>query len=79
MAAERGDFEEAGRLAGYARSVHPSLATRAGGQRAVSDRLYKHLKDGLTAEALDLVFAEGRRWPLSTAAERARQVLISKN
>ncbi len=79
MAAERGNLEEAGRLAGYARSVHPSLATRAGGQRVVAERLYKHLKEGLVAGALDLTFAEGSRWPLSTAAERARQVLVSNN
>ncbi len=74
LAADQGNIEEAGRLAGYTRSVHPSLATRVGTTRVVAEHLYRHL-DKVTPEILELAFAEGSRWSLSTVAGRARQLL----
>jgi hypothetical protein len=74
VAADRGDLDLAARLAGYTRSVHPSLATRSGGHRVVSDRLYRKLEEGLSAEALKSALSEGGRWTLAMAAERARSV-----
>ncbi len=75
LAASRGDLENAARLAGYARSVHPSIATRAGSLKVVANRLYEKLAAGLAGEACDLLMAEGGRWTLSTAADRARAAL----
>ena len=79
LAAEGGDIEMAARLAGYSRSVHPSLATRSGGHREVADRLYKKLNEELSPEALKSALSEGARWTLAMAAERARAIIISNN
>lgn len=65
----------AARLAGYARSVHPSLATRAGSRRAVAERLNTLLAAGLDAAALASELAEGARWSPAVAAEQARSAL----
>jgi predicted ATPase/DNA-binding winged helix-turn-helix (wHTH) protein len=78
LAAMEGDIDAAARLAGYARAVHPSIATRAGSRKAVVEKLNKWLEEGLSAERLGLALAEGGRWPLATAAERARAA-ISNN
>ena len=78
LAAMEGDIDAAARLAGYARAVHPSIATRAGSRKAVVEKLNKRLEEGLSAERLGLALAEGGRWPLATAAERARAA-ISNN
>ncbi|HZP99895.1 MAG TPA: winged helix-turn-helix domain-containing protein [Reyranella sp.] len=75
LAASDGDFETAARLAGYARAVHPSLATRAGSLRVIAERLYEALDRGLSAEVRDTLMTEGGRWSLATAAARARAVL----
>ncbi len=86
LAATEGNIDTAARLAGYARTVHPSLATRTGAHKVVADRLYERLQAELRPEALDLALAEGGKWSAATAADRARQVLgpdqpsrISKN
>ena len=78
LSAMKGDIDDAARLAGYARAVHPSIATRAGSRKAVVDRLNERLEAGLSAESLGLALAEGGRWSLLTAAERAR-LAISNN
>ncbi len=78
LAAMEGDLGAAARLAGYARAVHPSIATRAGSRKAVVEKLNKRLEEGLSPEMLGLALAEGGRWPLATAAERARAA-ISNN
>jgi predicted ATPase/DNA-binding winged helix-turn-helix (wHTH) protein len=78
LAAMEGNIDAAARLAGYARSVHPSIATRAGSRKAVVERLNMTLQKGLSAESLDLALAEGGRWSLPMAAEYARSV-ISNN
>ncbi len=75
LAADGSDLETAARMAGYARSVHPSLATRTGGYRIVAERLYKRLESGLSQETLKLLMAEGARWTLAQAAQKARSVL----
>jgi predicted ATPase len=75
LAASEGNIETAARLAGYARVVHPSIATRTGAHRIVADRLYKLLAAGLSPEALNLALVEGGRWPPATAANQARSVL----
>ncbi len=75
LAALEGKVDEAARLAGYARTVHPSIATRAGSLKVIVERLYERLAAGLSAESLALGLAEGARWSLATAAERARQAL----
>lgn len=75
LAASDGDLEMAARLAGYARSVHPSLGTRAGSLKVIAERLYEKLDGGLPAEIRDLLLGEGARWPLATAARQARTVL----
>jgi tetratricopeptide (TPR) repeat protein len=79
LAAQQGNLDEAARLAGFTRSVHPSLATRAGSHRAVVERLYERLTAGLSTESLEMALAEGRRWTPATAADRARVVLISND
>jgi tetratricopeptide (TPR) repeat protein len=77
-AATAGELETAGRLAGYARAVHPSIAARAGSRRAVSERLDERLQAGLPPAVLALALAEGKRWTAGTAADRALQVLRSE-
>lgn len=78
LAAMEGEIDAAARLAGYARAVHPSIATRAGSRKAVVEKLDSRLREGLPAERLRLALAEGGRWPLATAVERARTA-ISNN
>ncbi len=78
LAAMEGDIDAAARLAGYARAVHPSIATRAGSRKAVLERLNERLAAALSPESLALALTEGGRWPLATAAERARSA-ISNN
>lgn len=78
LAAMEGNIDAAARLAGYARAVHPSIATRAGSRKAVVERLNKRLEERLSPETLGLALAEGGRWALATAAERAR-LAISNN
>jgi predicted ATPase/DNA-binding winged helix-turn-helix (wHTH) protein len=75
LAASDGNLEGAARLAGYCRSVHPSLATRAGSLKTIAERLYEKLNAGLSSEVRDLLMAEGARWTLPAAADRARAVL----
>jgi predicted ATPase len=75
FAAQEGNIEGAARLAGYARAVHPSVATRAGSRKMVVNRLDEKLAAALSPEALDLAMAEGRRWPLGMAAHQAQLVL----
>lgn len=86
VAAADGQLDIGARLAGYARSVHPSIGTRAGSTAVIVERLYGLLNAGLSPEALESGLAEGARWSLATAAGRAREVLgpdaataISKN
>jgi predicted ATPase len=74
LAAMEGKLDQAARLAGYARAVHPSLATRAGSPKEVVGRLQPLLAK-LPPEALKSGLAEGGRWTLATAADRIRQVL----
>ena len=74
-AAEEGKLDIAARLAGYARSVHPSIGTRAGSAKVIVERLYALLAAGLSPEGLDLALGEGGRWSLATAAGRARAML----
>jgi predicted ATPase/DNA-binding winged helix-turn-helix (wHTH) protein len=78
LAAMEGDIDAAARLAGYARAIHPSIATRAGSRKAVVEKLNRRLEEGLPAERLRLALVEGGRWPLATAVERARAA-ISNN
>jgi predicted ATPase/DNA-binding winged helix-turn-helix (wHTH) protein len=78
LAAMEGNIDAAARLAGYARAVHPSIATRAGSRKAVVERLNERLEANLSPETLGLALAEGSRWVLATAAERAR-LAISNN
>jgi len=75
LAASEGKFDAAARLAGYSRSVHPSVATRTGGCKAVVEKLDKLLTAGLPSDALKFAMAEGGRWSLGTAAERAQSIL----
>ena len=75
LAATEGNVETAARLAGYARIVHPSLATRTGAHKVVADRLYALLTAGLSPDGLNSALAEGGRWSPGTAADRARSVL----
>ncbi|MFI4999082.1 MAG: ATP-binding protein [Reyranellales bacterium] len=75
LAATEGNVDAAARLAGYARAVHPSIATRTGAHKVVAERLYELLAAGLSPEALESALAEGGRWTLGTAADRARAAL----
>jgi len=75
LAAMEGDIETAARLAGYARSVHPSIATRSGSPKMIVQRLEALMAEKLTPQARDQALAEGGRWSMGAAAERARQVL----
>lgn len=74
-AAAQGDFAAASRLAGYARLVHPSVATRAGSRKVVVELLDGLLSTGLSPDALEASLAEGGRWTLAVAAEQARRAL----
>lgn len=78
LCATAGDIAAAARLAGYARAVHPSIATRTGSHKAVSDRLTALLTAGLAPAALAKALDEGRRWSPATAAEAARSVLVQR-
>jgi sigma-B regulation protein RsbU (phosphoserine phosphatase) len=69
------DIASAARLAGYARAVHPSIATRMGGHKAVTERLNALFADGLPPDELALALSEGGRWTARTAAEQARLAL----
>jgi hypothetical protein len=75
FAASEGKADLAARLAGYARTVHPSIGTRAGSLRVVVERLYDSLSAQLTPERLELGLAEGGRWPAANAAAQAREAL----
>jgi tetratricopeptide (TPR) repeat protein len=75
LAALEGRIDEAAGLAGYARTVHPSIGTRAGSAKMVIDRLAPLLEAALPLESLTLALAEGGRWPAGLAAERARRVI----
>jgi hypothetical protein len=77
LAASEGKADLAARLAGYARTVHPSIGTRAGSLRVVVERLYDSLSAQLTPERLEQALAEGGQWPAASAAAQARQVLDS--
>jgi predicted ATPase/DNA-binding winged helix-turn-helix (wHTH) protein len=68
---EEGAFDEAGRLAGYARGVHPSVATRAGSRRAVYQLLETRLSQGLSPSKRVRLAAEGQSWTEAAAAEAA--------
>ena len=74
-AATEGKADLAARLAGYARTVHPSIGTRAGSLQVVVKRLYDSLSAQLTPERLELALAEGARWPAANAAAQAREAL----
>ncbi len=74
-AAAQSDLAAAARLAGYARVVHPSVATRAGSRRTVVELLDALLSAGLSPEARQAGFAEGGRWTLAAAAEQTRLAL----
>jgi hypothetical protein len=71
MLAEAGQTAQAARFAGYARAVHPSVATRAGAYREVFDRLDGRLFDRFAAEELGPLLAEGMAWSDQQAAEAA--------
>jgi predicted ATPase/DNA-binding winged helix-turn-helix (wHTH) protein len=75
FAASEGKADLAARLAGYARTVHPSIGTRAGSLKVVVERLYGSLSAQLTPERLEIGLAEGARWPAANAAAQARQAL----
>ena len=75
LAASEGKADLAARLAGYARTVHPSIGTRAGSLRVLVERLYDSLSAQLSPERLELGLAEGGRWPAADAAARAREAL----
>jgi predicted ATPase len=74
-AAAQGDLATAARLAGYARLVHPSVATRAGSRKVVVELLDGLLLAGLPGDALKAGLAEGGRWSLAAAAAQARRAL----
>jgi len=66
-----GDFDNAARLSGYARRVHPSVATRAGSRKALVERLDQILTAKLPPDVLSAARADGGLWDARTAAERA--------
>jgi predicted ATPase/DNA-binding winged helix-turn-helix (wHTH) protein len=74
-AAAQGNLTAAAELAGYARLVHPSVATRAGSRKVVVELLDGLLSAGLSPDALKARLAIGASWTLGAAAERARQAL----
>jgi predicted ATPase/DNA-binding winged helix-turn-helix (wHTH) protein/tetratricopeptide (TPR) repeat protein len=75
LCAMQDDAATSARLAGYARAVHPSIATRAGSRKTVAERLAALLETGLTPAELTLALQEGARWNSRQAAETARLVL----
>lgn len=75
LAATEGKIDDAVGLAGYARAVHPSIATRAGSAKLVMDRLEPLLETGMAKKALISGLCEGGRWTLRTAAQRARWII----
>ena len=74
LAAMEGKIDDAVGLAGYARAVHPSIATRAGSPKEVVERLQPLLAK-LAPETLKSGLAEGGRWSMAMAADRIRQAL----
>jgi predicted ATPase/DNA-binding winged helix-turn-helix (wHTH) protein/tetratricopeptide (TPR) repeat protein len=77
LCAIQGDSPLAARLAGYARAVHPSIATRAGSRKVVAERLTERLGDDLTREDLAAALREGACWTIRQAADAARLPLRS--
>ena len=77
--AAEGDLGAAARLSGYARLVHPSVATRAGSRKVVVELLDDLLSAGLAPQAREAGLAEGGRWTLAAAADKARQALGAAN
>jgi predicted ATPase/DNA-binding winged helix-turn-helix (wHTH) protein len=71
MLAEKGETTQAARLAGYARAVHPSVATRTGSYRTVFDRLDEVLTERLAAPVRERLLAEGAAWSDQQAGEAA--------
>jgi predicted ATPase/DNA-binding winged helix-turn-helix (wHTH) protein len=76
VAANEGKAEIAARLAGYARTVHPSIGTRVGSLRVVVERLYDGLSAQLAPERLEQALAEGGRLSAASAAAQARELLL---
>jgi predicted ATPase/DNA-binding winged helix-turn-helix (wHTH) protein len=74
LVAGTGDLPTAARLAGYARAVHPSLATRAGSRKEVLERLDAQLS-ALDAPTRVQALAEGAAWTAREAADRALAAL----
>ncbi len=66
---EAGQPQEAARLAGYARRVHPSTATRAGARRDIFLRLDAALAAGLPAPERTRLEQEGAEWSDTEAAD----------
>lgn len=71
----QGDSSIAARLAGYARTVHPSIATRAGSRKVVAERLTERLGDNLPRAELTDALQEGACWTGRQAADTARLLL----
>jgi predicted ATPase/DNA-binding winged helix-turn-helix (wHTH) protein len=72
--ASAGSVVHAARLAGYARAVLPSVATRAGARREVYLRLDALLSQQLGGAERDALQAEGAAWSEQVAAEEAASV-----
>ncbi len=64
-----GDARLAARLAGFARRVHPSIATRAGARREVFRLLEAGLLEALADEERARLLAEGAAWGADEAAD----------
>ena len=75
LCANEGNMATAARLAGYARSVLPSIATRAGSRKVVAERLTTLLTADLGPAALASALREGACWSGRQAADVARRRL----
>lgn len=67
--ASEDELAPAARLAGYARMVHPSIATRAGSRREIARRLDTILAGRLPEPDCARFMAEGARWREEQAAK----------
>ena len=79
LLAEANQLTQAARFAGYARMVHPSVATRTGGYREVFDRLEALLFSRLPSEELKRLLAEGMAWRDQQAGEAAAAICSLEN
>ncbi len=78
MTAQAGKAADAARLDGFARRVHPSVATRAGGHRRAIEQLDRLLADQLDAAERARLMAEGAAWIAEQAADTALRLLDAR-